>query len=243
MAVPLLNSDNLRLSFSHRPWWPALEFYLHGDTEGMTQNMDQHTSGSIHAASWLLALSLPMMGCSAAQAPSAGKQAVVQPAAAIVDTNTAAAKIVGNISSSHSEGKALVKQCGALEVALQCNASSTDCTQTDLSIRDAAGKSIAVAKPGEMVDYTAVGLDCAIASDKSHYFVVQYGERPYGCGFCEWYYLYDATGKQLTHSDPIFLSDSSLPEGKQQTPNNREFDAALDRLGIKEVNTELFDRP
>ena len=207
--------------------------------------MGQHASGRTHAASWLLALSLPMMGCSAAQAPSAAERSTVQPVAATAgaDSASAPAKAMGNISSNHAEGKALVKQCGAMEVALRCAASSADCTQTDLSIRDAARKSVDVAKPSEMADYTAVGLDCAVASDNTHYFVVQYGERPYGCGFCEWYYLYDASGKQLTRSNPIFLSDSSLPEGKQQTPNNREFDAALDKLGIKEVNTELFDRP
>lgn len=207
--------------------------------------MDHCASGRAQTASWLLALSLPVMGCSAAQAPGAAGQPASQPVAAATtgtDSPSAAARTIGNASNS-PEGKALVKQCGAIEVTLRCTASSADCTQTDLSIGDATGRSVDVAKPSEMADYTAVGLDCAVASDNSHYFIVQYGERPYGCGFCEWYYLYDAAGKQLTRSNPIFLNDSSLPEGKQQTPNNREFDAALDKLGIKEVNTELFDRP
>ena len=28
----------------------------------------------------------------------------------------------------------------------------------------------------------------------------QYGELPFGCSFCEWYYLYDASGRQLTQA-------------------------------------------
>ena len=55
----------------------------------------------------------------------------------------------------------------------------------------------------------------------------------YGCSFCEWYYLYDAQGKQLTRSEPILIEDPSLPEGQEQLANNREFEALLTRLGMQ----------
>jgi len=141
-----------------------------------------------------------------------------------------------------TRGAGLTRQCGTLEVQLHCNAASTSCTKTELTLRD-GGAAHALSSPAEMASYTAVGLDCVTASNGTPYLVVQYGELPYGCEFCEWYYLYDATGMQLTHSAPIILEDASLPAGKQQIPNNREFEAALDKLGIKEVNTELFVRP
>ncbi len=53
-----------------------------------------------------------------------------------------------------------------------------------------------------MDGYTAVGLACVQDRSGTPYFVVQYGELPFGCSFCEWYYLYDASGRQLTHSTP-----------------------------------------
>ncbi|WP_241752679.1 hypothetical protein, partial [Stenotrophomonas maltophilia] len=64
----------------------------------------------------------------------------------------------------------------------------------------------AIAAPKEMDGYTAVGLACVQDRSGTPYFVVQYGELPFGCSFCEWYYLYDASGRQLTHSTPPLRS-------------------------------------
>lgn len=92
-----------------------------------------------------------------------------------------------------------------------------------------------------MKDYTPVGVECVVAANGSPYFVVQYGERPFGCEFCEWYYLYDGNGKQLTHSNPAILTDDSLPDSKQQSPNNMEFDEMADALEIGEIDVKLLD--
>lgn len=97
-------------------------------------------------------------------------------------------------------------------------------------------------RPKEMKAYTAVGLACAVAkNDNKAYFVVQYGELPTGCENCEWYYLYDASGKQLTHSDPPMSEDKSLPPAQQQVPNNREYDALLGKLGISHPELDYLD--
>lgn len=96
--------------------------------------------------------------------------------------------------------------------------------------------------PDEMRDYAAVGLGCAIAeSDKKPYFVVQYGELPFGCEFCEWFYLYDASGKQLTRSDPALITDPSLPEGQQQSANTREYEATIEKIGLTQPEVEYIE--
>ena len=111
--------------------------------------------------------------------------------------------------------------------------SDNKATATTLQRIGSDGTANRVEKPEEMAGYTAVGLACAVAtSDSRPYFVVQYGELPFGCEFCEWFYLYDADGKQLTSSKPPILSDAALPEDRQQTANTREYEEAIKTLGI-----------
>ena len=112
---------------------------------------------------------------------------------------------------------------------------------TSLKIVDNTGQHVVIAKPEEMKDYTAVGLGCAVAdTDGKPYFVAQYGELPTGCSFCEWYYLYDANGKQLTHSDPPIIEDKSMPETQQQSPNNAEYEALIAKLGIQHPEVDYI---
>lgn len=106
--------------------------------------------------------------------------------------------------------------------------------QTRLEIeRD--GQRRAIDKPEEMKDYTAVGLGCVQDQAGAPYFVVQYGELPYGCEFCEWYYLYDAAGKQLTHSIPPLREEDG-----RQAPNNDEYARLLGELGIEHPEVDPF---
>lgn len=110
---------------------------------------------------------------------------------------------------------------------------------TTLQIVGNDGKASEIAKPREMGDYTAVGLGCGIAaSDGNPYFIVQYGELPSGCAFCEWFYLYDAEGTQLTNSSPPLLTDESLPDGGQQTANTLEYERMLQKLGVEHPSVE-----
>lgn len=88
-----------------------------------------------------------------------------------------------------------------------------------------------VAAPPEMADYTAVGLGCAEDAKGSTYFVVQYGELPYGCEFCEWFFLYDIKGQLLNHATPPLHTQDG-----QQSPNNDEYEHKLEELGLKHRN-------
>ena len=123
------------------------------------------------------------------------------------------------------------KACGDATFRIS-RGSGVDANQTTLTHAVADGAPNAINKPQEMDGYTAVGLGCATASDNASYFVVQYGELPFGCKFCEWLYLYDLKGKQLTKSVPPILTDSSLPEGEQQSANTREYQDMIQQLGI-----------
>ncbi|WP_250862528.1 hypothetical protein, partial [Caballeronia sp. INML3] len=88
---------------------------------------------------------------------------------------------------------------------------------TSLALVDSAGRQVIIDTPEEMEGYAVIGLGCAVAdADGKPYFIAQYDELPEGCSFCEWYYLYDANGKQLTHSYPPVIEEKSMPEAQQQ---------------------------
>jgi hypothetical protein len=134
--------------------------------------------------------------------------------------------------STNRSGHVVTKPCGGSEVTLQCSPDSVCCTKTTLTLKTKDGKSVALDKPKGMSSYTGVGLACSMAKDNTPYFVIQYGELPTGCEFCEWFYLYTEDGKLLTHSDPAILTDASLPEAHQQYPNNKEYRALSKQLGL-----------
>lgn len=138
-----------------------------------------------------------------------------------------------------STPKPLSKHCGTATMTIQCAAGSVDCSQTTLTIRTAGSKDRILGKPKGMDSYTPVGMACASANHEA-YFVVQYGELPRGCAFCEWYHLYAADGKLLTHSDPPVLIDTTLPPAQQQYPNNKEYDDTAKRLGLDEQDIEFL---
>lgn len=137
----------------------------------------------------------------------------------------------------------LYKSCGDAKMWLRCNLDDSECRKTSLSLTYAKDRVIDIPPPHELAKYTAVGLDCAFGSDGNAYFIVEYGERPFGCKFCEWFHLYDASGSLLTHSNPPILIDNTLPENQKRLPNNEEFDALTEKFGIGAVNIELLDRP
>jgi hypothetical protein len=131
------------------------------------------------------------------------------------------------------------KTCGGSTFRISIEGDAAPAPSTTLSKVGPDGAT-PIAKPEEMKDYSAVGLACAVArSNGEPYFIVQYGELPFGCYFCEWHYLYDAEGKQLTRSDPPILEDASLPEGKQQFANQKEYEALLAELGLGEPEVEF----
>jgi hypothetical protein len=138
------------------------------------------------------------------------------------------------------------KTCAGAEMHLLIDAPMQGASEgvpstTSLKVVNTAGQQVVIAKPEEMKNYTVVGIGCAVAdTDGKPYFVAQYGELPTGCSFCEWYYLYDANGKQLTHSNPPIVEDKSMPAAQQQSPNNAEYEALIAKLGIQHPEVDYI---
>jgi len=146
-----------------------------------------------------------------------------------------------SIEDAAKNESALSKQCGGAEMTLSCDGVNAECTQTSLKLSGVNGKIREIISPKELENYTGVGLGCVIAKNNTHYFVVQYGELPYGCEFCEWFHLYDTQGRQLTRSTPPILIDDTLPAGKRQIPNNQEFDKLSKELGLDKPQMEFLN--
>lgn len=134
-----------------------------------------------------------------------------------------AASRIAAAKRSDDRGRSIRENCGGTTVVLQCTGSA--CTSTSLQLMTDHGKVLTVANPSGLESYSAVGLGCAVASDQTPYVVVQYGELPTGCEFCEWFHVLDAKGQWLTHSVPAILVGRALPGTRDQVPNNREFNA------------------
>lgn len=122
----------------------------------------------------------------------------------------------------------MIKECSGFRAHLApLPAQAGAATKTRVEVeRD--GQRHELAPPPEMQDYTAVALGCANDGKGSGYLVVQYGELPYGCEFCEWYFLYDARGQLLNHATPPLHGEDG-----SQFPNNDEYERKLEELGLK----------
>lgn len=129
----------------------------------------------------------------------------------------------------------MFKECQGATLHLSPLAKEGDAPQRTRLEIERDGERRAIQAPTEMQDYTAVGLACTQDKGGAPLFVVEYGELPYGCSFCEWYYLYDASGKQLTQSVPPLREVDG-----QQAPNNDEYSRLLAELGIEHPEVEPF---
>lgn len=149
---------------------------------------------------------------------------VVDPAFAKPATATSAIAETGTASELDT-----IRSCGGTTLTLSETGDRT--SRTRLRMTGASGD-ITLSAPEEMREYTAVGIGCAIANDGAPYFIVEYGERPAGCAFCEWRYLFAADGRRLNTSDPILLVDPEQPPAQRQYSNNIEFDQRIKALGL-----------
>jgi hypothetical protein len=139
-------------------------------------------------------------------------------------------------SPTQQEEKGMHKECPGARLHLTAlPAKDGEATRTRLEI-EKDGQRRPIDAPAEMSGYTAVGLACVEDAQGTSYFVVQYGELPYGCAFCEWFYLYDADGKQLTHSTPPVRGEADA-----QSPNNDEYSQLIAKLGIKHPEVDDID--
>lgn len=109
-------------------------------------------------------------------------------------------------------------------------------TSTEGSYVTADGKVTSLQTPKGLENYTPVGLGCSAAAQGETYLIVQFGEFPEGCQFCEWFALYDATGKLLTSNTPPFYG-----EGRDRSPNNDEYEKALANHQLKHPAIEFAE--
>lgn len=148
---------------------------------------------------------------------------------------------VNTARSATAPVKSLTVSCGDTQMTLQCT--DEDCGTTTLRLNSIRRQSTKIGRPEGMERYTAVGLACAKATNGTPYFIVQYGELPYGCAFCEWFHLYTVHGQLLTRSVPAILTDTSAPEGQGQAPNNAQFDALDRKLGLSRPKIRYINSP
>ncbi|WP_379654652.1 hypothetical protein [Pseudoxanthomonas sp. UC19_8] len=172
---------------------------------------------------------LPALGLTLVLAACGGKTSSTDQTAGTPVQASAPSPSPASTEAAAQGQNGMIKECPGARLHLdalprQDGAASTK-TQVELE-RD--GQRQTLAAPPEMSDYTAVGLGCAEDGKGGAYFVVQYGELPYGCEFCEWFFLYDAQGRLLNHATPPLHEEDG-----QQSPNNDEYQHKLEELGLK----------
>lgn len=84
-----------------------------------------------------------------------------------------------------------------------------------------------------------VGLACA-ASKGGPVFVVEYGELPEGCKFCEWRHVYGLDGRPLTVSDPPIRVPKGMDPVRGQAPNNDDYDRFRRERGLEKPEIEYL---
>jgi hypothetical protein len=130
----------------------------------------------------------------------------------------------------------MIKECPGARLHLTALPSQEGAAPTRTRVElERDGQRQPLVAPPEMADYTAVGLGCAEDGKGATYFVVQYGELPYGCEFCEWFFLYDGQGRLLNHATPPLREEDG-----QQSPNNDEYGHKLEELGLRHPEVEPF---
>lgn len=139
---------------------------------------------------------------------------------------------------------AMIKQqCGNAQFSLSVDAGGDEnAKRTTLQRQGADGQSMRIAVPEALQDYTAVGLGCALSpADGKSYLVVQYGQLPEGCAYCEWFHLYDTDGNVLTKNTQAILVDRTQPQGSQEYPDNESYDALLKKLQITHPDIQYVE--
>lgn len=113
-------------------------------------------------------------------------------------------------------------------VPLQCRGAAFFIAENNVYVRADTGTTPQVlAGPRAMGDYVPVGVGCARSARGREYLVVEYGETPYGCKVCEWFFVYDVDGKPMNASVPPLRGDAESLEA-----NNDEYEQKLVELGL-----------
>lgn len=149
------------------------------------------------------------------------------------------------LANGDSPGATVVsKKCGDAEMSLQCHAikdGRLDCLHPSLVLKDGSGRYSKMATPKGMEKLSPVGLACSVSSKNTlSYFVVEYGELPAGCEYCEWFHIYDTHGELLTSSNPPVLNIEGMEPPRDKAPNNIDFTSWSKKLGLGKSEEEYL---
>ncbi len=137
-----------------------------------------------------------------------------------------------NTTTSNSDDRSVMSECGSAKMTLECTAKSEACDASTLWIESGTTPRRVAAKPTGMEKYTPTGLACATSRQGDHFFIVEYGELPFGCKFCEWFHLYDQSGNPLTTSSPAVIQLEGKDPTQAKAPNNAEFSALSKKMQL-----------
>lgn len=87
--------------------------------------------------------------------------------------------------------------------------------------------------PRGMQGFVPVGLGCAASASGKQYLVVQYGETPFGCKVCEWFFIYDEHGAPMNDAVP-----PTRGYGETLEANNDGYQRILSELGLRHPSIE-----
>lgn len=123
--------------------------------------------------------------------------------------------------------------CGQARVSMQCERqSSGGCVQTGLMWQSGNEPPKRIQPPAELgADRFAGALACVQGRDGKSMVAVQYTAFPRDCKFCEFLFMYDASGRLLTRSQPLILGT-----GAEQRPNLEQFDQVLKSAGSPKLS-------
>lgn len=144
--------------------------------------------------------------------------------------------------ASGSSVAVISAKCGNTEMSIRCTSmgnGSVNCLHPSLVLRADKGKMVRINKPVGLENHSPVGLGCKQSPrDHLNYFTVKYSDLPIGCAVCEWYHLYDANGKILTHNNPPTITIPNAPPSQSIGPNNDEYEKISSELKVADTKTE-----
>ncbi|MGO3127154.1 MAG: hypothetical protein ACTIJY_03680 [Luteimonas sp.] len=122
-----------------------------------------------------------------------------------------------------------------VDMDLKCGAASFVLLGSGENARvEASGTgSTTLTAPGGMQGFVPVGMGCATSASGEHHLVVQYGETPFGCKVCEWFFIYDAQGVPMNDAIP-----PTRGYGETLEANNDGYDRLLSDLGLRHPKIE-----
>jgi len=118
---------------------------------------------------------------------------------------------------------------------LECGAENFHLVGDDTNARvEASGSgSKTLPAPRGMQGFVPVGMGCATSVSGQHYLVVQYGETPFGCKVCEWFFIYDGQGAPMNDAVP-----PTRGYGETLEANNDGYERLLSGLGLRHPKIE-----